>query len=412
DGSASYFESVVTPIKQDGQVVAMAIVASNVTRRVRVEKALRESEARRRLVINQTPAITWTTDLDLIFTSSLGASVTQIDLEPDQLVGTTLFEFFQTKDPNFEPIVAHRAALNGQSTSYETEWSGIVFDAHVQPLRDESGTVIGTIGAALDITERRQTEQAVVAAKERLVEHQLQETHRVEEELEKVREELVHSTRLATIGRMSAQIAHDLRNPLGAVRNAAYYLRRKTPPSEPKWAQYLSLIDREVVACDRIIRNLLTITRGKNPTIQPIHLDSVYKAVLGRSEVPPGVTVTFDCQPDPFVIPGDYGQFEQVLDNLIRNALEAVGDSGTITLQASRTEDDNLILIHDDGPGVAEDARDSVFDLFFTTKAKGSGLGLAICRQIIDRHGGAIELLPANDQGASLGVRLPRRMKQ
>ena len=123
------------------------------------EVARRGSEERLRLLMGQLPAVIWTTDLELRFTSSQGAGLTGLGLRPGQVVGMTLQEFFRSDDPAFPPIVAHRAALQGESRTYELEWDGGTYQSHVEPLRDAAGRTIGVLGIALDVTERKRAQE-------------------------------------------------------------------------------------------------------------------------------------------------------------------------------------------------------------------------------------------------------------
>jgi PAS domain S-box-containing protein len=111
-------------------------------------------EALRDLAIAQLPAIVWTTDADLRFTASAGGGLGTLALAAGEVVGRTLGEFFETDDPDFPAIAAHRRALAGQPTSYEQNWRGRRFETRIGPMRDEVGAVVGTIGVALDVTDR------------------------------------------------------------------------------------------------------------------------------------------------------------------------------------------------------------------------------------------------------------------
>ncbi|MDR7427080.1 MAG: PAS domain S-box protein [Armatimonadota bacterium] len=124
-------------------------------------QALRASEERLRLLVEQLPAVVWTTDRELRFTASQGAGLARLGLRPNQVVGQSLREYFRTDDPDYLPIAAHRAALAGESVAYELEWEGRAYVSHVEPLRDGTGQTIGVLGIALDVTERRHAEEAL-----------------------------------------------------------------------------------------------------------------------------------------------------------------------------------------------------------------------------------------------------------
>jgi PAS domain S-box-containing protein len=124
------------------------------------ERMLRESESRLRLLVEQMPAVMWSTDLSLRFTSSVGSALAHLGLKPNELVGLTLYDHFRTQDPAFPPIAAHLRAVAGTSVSYMMDWDGRSFDTYVEPLFDQDRRIIGSVGLALDVTERRSAEAA------------------------------------------------------------------------------------------------------------------------------------------------------------------------------------------------------------------------------------------------------------
>ncbi len=127
---------------------------------------LRERADLLTLLVEHAPAILWSTDTDLRFTSSFGGGLAHLGLQPDQVVGSTLFEFFQTDDPDSPPIAAHRQALAGTSDTYEQTWLGRTFRFQVEPWRAFDGTLRGTLGVAFDITEHAQAEEALRRSEE------------------------------------------------------------------------------------------------------------------------------------------------------------------------------------------------------------------------------------------------------
>ncbi|HYG64424.1 MAG TPA: PAS domain-containing protein, partial [Thermoanaerobaculia bacterium] len=151
------------PIRgREGRIEGVVLVFRDVTEERRAEEALRrehallrQSEERFRLVIDQMPAFLWSTDRDLRFTLSLGAGLSALGLKPNETVGQTLFDYYQTDDPSFPAIAAAYRALEGESVSFDLEWEGSVFQCYVEPLRDSEGAIVGAIGVPLDISERK-----------------------------------------------------------------------------------------------------------------------------------------------------------------------------------------------------------------------------------------------------------------
>jgi PAS domain S-box-containing protein len=123
-----------------------------------------EKESHLRLIAGQIPAVIWSTDREMKLTYSAGKALGAMGQRPDQFVGVSLFDYFQTKDPEFYPLVAHRRALLGESVTYEIEWSGRTFASHVAPLRNSDRTIKGVIGIALDITRQKRTENELKKA--------------------------------------------------------------------------------------------------------------------------------------------------------------------------------------------------------------------------------------------------------
>jgi PAS domain S-box-containing protein len=118
-----------------------------------------------RLLLEQLPVIFWTTDLDFRCTSCVGGALKHLGLDADQLVGSTMYEYFRSEDPDLAPIQAHRRAVRGGSQSYEFSFQGVTAECHVEPLFDDDHEVIGVIGIGLDVTQRARAE----ADRERLV---------------------------------------------------------------------------------------------------------------------------------------------------------------------------------------------------------------------------------------------------
>ena len=122
-------------------------------------EALREKDVSVRMLAEQMPAVLWSVDRDLRFTSSMGAGLANLNQSPDQFKGLSLFDYFGTQDADFHAISAHRRALAGESVTYESEWKGRTFASHVEPLRHADGKIYGVIGVAFDVTDRKNSQK-------------------------------------------------------------------------------------------------------------------------------------------------------------------------------------------------------------------------------------------------------------
>jgi diguanylate cyclase (GGDEF)-like protein/PAS domain S-box-containing protein len=147
---------------------ARMVVASTDFKSTTTEFVPRNLDQEMRLLMEQMPQVLWTTDQELRFTSSTGAGLAGLSMKPNQAVGMTMFEYFQTDDRDYEPILAHRRALIGESTSYVSEWMGRTFQSYVEPIVDANGNITGTIGVALDITEHKLVEKKLREAEAKL----------------------------------------------------------------------------------------------------------------------------------------------------------------------------------------------------------------------------------------------------
>ncbi len=194
------------------------------------------------------------------------------------------------------------------------------------------------------------------------------------QELHDAQAELVRNEKLATIGRVSGSIAHELRNPLASIRNAVYYLGRKVPDSEPKWREYIGIIDDEAQASNQIITNLLEMSRPVNLIWSSASLNALLDEVF-KAKNSARISWRFDFNPDPFELECDPTKMKQVFENLLSNASEEIEANGEIIVTASRYSDHDIITFQDNGSGIDPEHRNFIFEPLYSTKTKGIGLG-------------------------------------
>jgi two-component system, NtrC family, sensor histidine kinase HydH len=218
---------------------------------------------------------------------------------------------------------------------------------------------------------------------------------------------------LATVGRFSAQMAHDLKNPLAALKGAAQVLLEDlAKPSDA--VDRRAFVELMLAQIDRL--DALVDTYGRLARVDParVRLDTntIVQSVLAmQAFAAPGVEVQMKLAPD---LPGcraDHEMLTRALENLVRNAIEAMPSGGSLTVSTERSsaagQASVVIAVEDTGQGMDARTRDRAFDDFFTTKARGSGLGLAFVRRFADAHGGDVDIASTEGRGTVVALRLP-----
>ncbi len=168
DGSIRWMLHSVFPMRDpEGHIIRLLGSSSDITERKVAEEALREAEERLLAVLQQVPAIVWTTDTESRFTSVMGTGLQRVGLSENELNGVPVSQLFEPEGPDFPAIEAHRRALAGESVAYEAEWRGRIYESQVQPLHDRYGKTSGAVGVALDVTEREQAKKLAIEWKTR-----------------------------------------------------------------------------------------------------------------------------------------------------------------------------------------------------------------------------------------------------
>ncbi len=232
-------------------------------------------------------------------------------------------------------------------------------------------------------------------------------------EHKRMEEELRRNDRLRSLGQLSASVAHEIRNPLAGIATTAEVLGERLRGDDGTVKYIRTMLD-EISRLDAIVRNLLAFARPPRPTLAPCRVRDVLARVeqlVADAATRRSVTVAFRAPDADCVCLADAAQLTQVILNLTLNAIQACGTGNTVAVEAGRGAPGERgstveVVIGDDGPGVPEAIRGSLFEPFVTSKAQGTGLGLAICRQIVEDHHGTIacEFLA---RGTKFSVRIP-----
>ena len=227
-----------------------------------------------------------------------------------------------------------------------------------------------------------------------------------ERELRAQGEALLRSERLAAIGRIAAQITHEIRNPLSSISLNAEELGERAPQAR----ELCEAIVREVDRLTAITEDYLRFARLPKPQLQRADLNETVRDLVDfvRPELDAnGVEVALSLSPSLPRVPADVAQVRQLLLNLLRNAREAMPAGGSLRVTTRVTRGAVEIEVRDTGPGIPPDRLARIFDPFFTTKERGTGLGLAMAQEIAQEHGGQLFCDSAPGRGTAFTLRLP-----
>lgn len=326
----------------------------------------------------------------------------------ESMLGKTDYDFFPTTEADFFRSKDVEMFATGAQVSIAEE---PITDAggHVHtlattkvPLRAPSGEVTHLIGIIHDLTRLKSAEEALRGVNEELERRVRERTG----ELVTTQEELVRKERLAALGQLAGGLAHQIRNPLGSIANAAYVLKRALgDDAAPTVVSAVAIILEETWRANRLISDLLDYARVRAPNPQPVSLREALEAAIVAHDVPHRIRVSVHVPEKPLVAV-DEEQLRAAVDNLMRNAIEAMPAGGTLRFEARPEGDRMRLAVSDTGCGIAAEVRGKLFEPLITSKPLGRGLGLTMARALIENQRGTIVNEPAA-VGACFVILLP-----
>ncbi|MDP2036982.1 MAG: PAS domain S-box protein [Ignavibacteria bacterium] len=391
-------------------------------------RKLEESEERYRLIAENTADTIAVFDLNLNYTYVSPSVIKLLGYAPDEIIALRLekivspnswqmiqqtfmeemeFEKSGKADPNRSRIFIIE--------QYCKDGTKIWVEGTTSFVRNKFGKPINILSISRDITERKQAEVELRKHRENLEELVQQRT----EELKEANEELVRKEKLAVLGQLTAVVGHELRNPLGTIRNSIYEMNERLRGKNSGLEKALDRAERNIIRCDTIIEELLDYARETEDIMESLLIDEWIEDFLDETEIPEKIKlvrklnagVEININPE---------SFRRCLINLIDNAVHAMTEtekevkskkqsplSNVLSIE-TRIEEDNLIInIKDSGPGMSKDELKRIFEPLYSTKGFGVGLGLPIVKKIIQQHNGGIEITSKPGEGTVTVLRLP-----
>ena len=402
DGQDKYIELRTNGIEYEGQEAILSI-ARDITERKRLEEGLRRSEERYRSLIELAP--------DGIMTLNLKGGVTSINTAFIRLTG------YSEND-----IVGHH--FSKLKTVASLKYMPKYLKMFASLLRGKTSPLVefdykrkdGTFGrgeAVSQIVEVEPGKREALAILRDIsdrtrMEEQLREyTRNLERLVEERTQELVDAERLVAAGKVSAMVGHDLRGPLVVVRNAVD-LARKNPE---KTDRMLDMIERNAGQAINILEELRTKTRDEPVTLTSVEIREFLGKATEDIFLPDEVEFQVEIDEGLSELVLDEAKTLRALDNLIRNALDAMTTGGLLKIGATRERDKVVIRVSDTGTGIPDETRRNLFKPFYTTKPGGMGLGLASTKRIVEVQGGTISFETRDDKGSTFTITLPLKEK-
>jgi signal transduction histidine kinase len=362
--------------------------------RRQAKKALRYAEEQMRFTVERIPAVVWTTDRELRFTSLQGAGLGSGGWDAG-MIGQSMVNP-ATPQNDITLVKEHLAALAGNKVTYDMSLNGKDYQAHVAPLTSSDGEIIGCIGLAVDVTERKALEM------------QMRQAQKME-----------------AVGQLAGGIAHDFNNLLTVITGYSDLTLLSLDPNDP----VRNNIDEVNKACDRaagLIRQLLAFSRKQVLEPEVLNLNKTVSE-MSRMLLPligENVELVIELSPDLWQAKADHGQIEQIVVNLAVNAKDAMPLGGKLAIRTCNIVLDEesvrryewvqsgphvLLTMSDTGHGMNPETVSRVFEPFFTTKdvGKGSGLGLSTVYGIAKQSGGYVSIDTEVGRGTTFKIYFP-----
>lgn len=383
-------------------------------REIEIQKDYLES------IVEQTKTNLIVLDKNLIIQTVNTAQAATMGLPKHEVIGKPFFSLFPAKLAAYDGIQIESIflnALNGHSFELRDYCIKCISDSPLYLTMNISPLLIngrdpGVLITSSDVTKRVQLEEAL---KRYTVELE-DKVDRGTATAKKLEQQILHSEKLAALGRLAAGVAHEIGNPLTSISTFAQLLREMA--TDEFTQSSLDVINNHIQRIADIVRRMATFARADSLNIKKVRINDALNATLDLmrldKRMKSSVEITVSLHPDLPVISIDEGQISQVFINIIINALDAMPDKGTLSVATRLEKDDQdknviVIAITDTGSGIAPEDLEKIFDPFYTTKevGKGTGLGLSLSYDIVKRFNGDIKVESSLGKGTTFSIILP-----
>lgn len=327
-------------------------------------------------------------------------TMTPLDLEPER------------SEEEFQELIQPLLSAETDRIEYETfhrRCDGSTYEIQIHLQTSTFGNRDVFVATALDITQRREAQRSVERQRASMQAELEQLVKTRTAELEQTQSELVQAEKYSTLGKVSGGIAHEIRNPLNAVKTSAYFLLNANQPTPEKVREHLERIDRQVSMIDNVVTALSDVAKLPEANLQRVDVATLLTKIVKGMQFSDRIETFCQFDPDVPLVLADENQIVIAFKNLIRNARDAmIPDGGSLTLSADTQHDSVIFHVDDTGCGISQHDQAEIMEPLFSTKARGMGLGLSISKTIIEKNRGEITMQSKLGQGSRFSVRLTR----
>ncbi len=439
DGSVLDVEVTTVPMAEEGRVLVLGIMR-DITQRKKAEEALRREKEYYLTFLESLGDWAWQIDTEGIYIYTNPVVKELLGYEADDVVGRYVWDLWPGEFTTEETVSQFKIKLNSgnswkamRGSLLRKDGSIMVTESTGIPLLDETGTLVGYRGLDRDITDRYIDEEhmkrdmAELKAQVDLRTRELWELNRDLErqikEKDKLQDEVLKIAKLDSLGILAGGIAHDFNNMLtGIIGNLSMV---SIKPNDQEWIlDRISDAEKAAGRARGLTRQLLTFSKGGNPILRPTSMRELLEETCRFALAGSNVKASIEAENGLWYAEADQGQINQVIHNLVLNALQAMPHGGNIWIRARNVnldKEDSIPLlpgryvridVEDEGSGIPIDILERIFDPYFSTKDTGNGLGLASCYSIIKHHNGHISVSSDVGKGTIFSVYLPATTDQ
>ncbi|MBW2219790.1 MAG: PAS domain S-box protein [Deltaproteobacteria bacterium] len=381
----------------DESVVGYESIHVDLTQRYQMERKIREAHDFLNKIVKSAPISIMAADLEGNIIIWNRAAERTLGYTANEVIGKMNITKIYPEGKAHEIMEVIRSADHGpvgtfphQSVLYVRR-DGKIIDGHLSAamIYDDEGNEVSTVGSFVDLTERIEMERA----------------------LSMTQEQLLQSEKLAAMGRLTSQIAHELNNPLFGIMNTLELLKTEIPP-ENKRRKLLDMSLSEIIRLADMLKKMLSFSRPEQEIKKPVNLNTILDEILllyAKQFQENDIKIKTDFLEGLDEVIASTNQLRQVFLNMISNARDAMPKGGILNVSTSHQSKFVKILISDTGIGISKENIEHIFDSFFTTKdsVKGVGLGLSVCYGFIKDHGGDIKVDSTVGKGTTFTILLP-----